>query len=60
MARPIKIIFASVAYVIISHPTHIGMHADIIVPLLPNNAHMGDDNGAAATATKGTILPRKC
>ena len=41
----------------ISHPMHIGMHADIMVPLLPRNAHMGDDNGDAITTTNGTILP---
>ena len=33
------------------------MQADIIVTLLPSNAHIGDDIGAATTATKGTILP---
>ena len=34
------------------------MQADIIVTLLPSNAHIGDDIGAATTATKGTILPK--
>ena len=58
MARPTKIIFASDAYVIVSHPIHIGTHADIMVTLRPSSAHRGDDKGAATTATKGTILPR--
>ena len=57
IARPTKIILASVAYVIISHPMHMGIQADIIVPLLPKKAHIGDDNGAATTAAKGTMLP---
>ena len=58
MARPINIMFGFVAYVMISHPRHIGMHVDIIVILLPSKAHMGDDNGAATTATNGTMLPK--
>ena len=51
-------IFELVAYVIIDHPIHIGIQADIIVILLPSNAHIGEEIGAATTATRGTMLPK--
>ena len=56
-ALPTRIIVASVANVISSHPKVIGTVIDIIVRRRPNTEHIGDDIGALNIATRGTIEP---
>ena len=56
-ARPTKIMEASVANVIMSHPATIGMVMDIMVRRLPKMEHMGEERGALSIATNGTMEP---
>lgn len=56
-ALPTRIMDASVAKVMTSHPAVMGMVMSIMVRRLPNIEHKGEDNGALSIATNGTIEP---